>query len=79
MSEPITYAKAGVTPADWDTLDVLDLDTGAKLDKIVEVNATEGWIVRIVTDEDGEFVLNETRDGAAHERVEGRFEIRRPA
>lgn len=41
----ITYAKAGGPPDDWSRLQVRDLQTGALLDDVVEVDATEGWAV----------------------------------
>lgn len=41
----ITYAKVGGPPEDWSKLQVRDRATGEIVDKVVEVNSAEGWLV----------------------------------
>jgi len=79
MSDPITYAKAGGPPDDWHGLRVFDLDTGAEIERVEEVNAAEGWLIRANLDERGYVYPDpEKPDEIARERIKGRFEIRRP-
>jgi hypothetical protein len=76
MSEVITYAKVGGPPDDWASLQVVDLDTGEPVERVVEVNASEGWLIRHKVDDTGHI---ETANGyIVWERLDGRFEIRRP-
>jgi hypothetical protein len=78
LEEPITYAVVGGPPADWYGLRIFDLDSGAEVTKVVEVNATEGWVIRNKEDAQGYAYLDEDTGDIARERVTGRFEIRRP-
>lgn len=81
MSEQITYAKVGGPPDDWCGLRVFDRDSGAEVLDVLEANAAEGWLIRLARDEAGEFyAVGQGGDAeAAVERLEGRFEIRRPS
>lgn len=45
MTDPITYAKAGGPPDNWLGLQVRDLDTGKVLDRVLEANTVQGWVV----------------------------------
>lgn len=66
-ADPILYAKARETRGWW-RLGVFDAATGERLERVVEANAAEGWLVRQVTDEQGRLI----RDAGAvrYERVE---------
>jgi hypothetical protein len=44
----IDYAKVGGPPRDWHKIIVLDAATDQELDRVIEANATEGWVVRRV-------------------------------
>ncbi len=77
MADRITYAKSGGPPGDWHGLLVIDLETGAEVDDVHEVNAAEGWVIRAERNDAGQLFLRD--DAVAMERLEGRFEIRRPA
>lgn len=75
----LSYAKVGGPPARWQKLKIIDLDTGLEVSKVVEVNTTEGWLIRYREDAEGRpFIDPEKPDQAARERVEGRFQIVRP-
>lgn len=75
----IRYAKVGGPPNNWRGLRIVDLDTGAEIRRVIEVDADRGWLIRLVTDENGRLKLNDTRTEVARERVTGRFEIRTPS
>lgn len=81
MSEPLTYAKVDGPPDDWQVLRIFNVRTGDEMFDVCEVNAAEGWLIRAARNDAGELYL--TGDPAdpeiAKERVEGHFEIRRPA
>lgn len=83
MSEPLTYARApqggadSGAPWDWFNVEVIDLDTGEKLNGVIEVNAAEGWLVRYARTANGDLKLDPTGEYLVSERVEGRFELRR--
>lgn len=78
MSDPITYAKVYGPPDDWSLLQIVDLDTGEDVRHVLEVNATEGWLVRACRNEAGMIYADPDKpDEIATERVAGRFEIRR--
>lgn len=72
MPDDLIYAKVGVTP-DAHHLRVIDLDTGAPVNRVLEINTRQGWLVRHVTDGQGRPVR--TGDGLATERVAGRFRL----
>jgi hypothetical protein len=77
--EPITYAKAGGPPDDWHGLKIYDLDTGQEVTQAEEVNAAEGWLIRAKLNDRGMIYIDpEKGDEIARERLEGRYEIRRP-
>lgn len=73
----ILYAVVGGPPSDWHGLRVFGAD-GVQIKDVVEVNASEGWLVRFKRASNGSFFLDDQGD-AARERIEGRFTIRRPA
>lgn len=76
----ITYAKVGGPPAYWHGLKVIDLDTGQEVLDVIEVDAQEGWLISYRRNAEGRFYMDPANEGqAARQRVEGRFEIRRPA
>lgn len=78
--EPITYAKVDGPPEDWRGLKVYDIARGAEVERVIEVNAAEGWLRRYRVNENGDMFLDPDAPArAAEERIEGRFEIRRPA
>lgn len=80
MTEPLTYAVVGGPPDDWNGLLVFDLDSGEEVREVIEVDTSEGWLVRLKRDENGQFFIDpDAPDEAAKERLEGRFEIRRAA
>lgn len=77
--QPITYAVVDGPPDDWRGLKIFDLDTGEEVDHVIEVNATEGWLIRYRKDERGYiFPDPDQPEEAARERITGRFQIRRP-
>ena len=81
MADKLTYAKVDGPPDDWFGLLVVDLATGTEVADVYEVNSTEGWLIRAARNAAGElYTVGEGNDaGVAMERVEGQFEIRRPA
>lgn len=76
MAEPLTYAKVYGPPDTWYDCRIFDLDTGEEIDRVLEVNAAEGWVIRFAVDANGHPIRN--GDDWARERLDGRFEIRRP-
>jgi hypothetical protein len=74
--DALTYAQVGGPPHDWQGLQVIDLATGLPVGEVIEVNATEGWLIRYATDDAGNVVPD--GDEAKRERIKGDFEIRRP-
>lgn len=75
--DPLTYAKIDGPPADWHGLRIFDLDTGEEIQAVLEVDTVGGWLKRHALDPDGHPVLD--GDEIQVERIEGRFEIRRPS
>jgi hypothetical protein len=76
----ITYAKVGGPPAYWQGLKVINLDTGQEVLDVVEVDAHEGWLISYRRNAEGHIYPDpENPEQAARQRVEGRFEIRRPS
>lgn len=76
----ITYAKVDGPPDDWMALKVIDLDAGQEVRMVLEVNTFEGWLIRNRADDGGEPLIDPDKpDEVAKERIEGRFEIIRPA
>ncbi len=73
MTGALTYAVVGGPPVNWHDLQVLDRDTGAPIDGVVEVNTVEGWLIRYIRDEQGRLVSGAGK--AAKERVVGNFMI----
>lgn len=67
----ITYAKVGGPPANWHGLEVVDLDTGEIVRDVIEVDAVNGWLMRIKIP----YTIHE--EGVMTERVTGNFEIRK--
>lgn len=74
---PILYARAGGPPDDWYGLRAYDLETGAEVTELVEVDVPGGWVLVAKRNAAGEFYIE--NGDVATERREGRFEIRRPA
>jgi len=72
--EPLLYAKAGGPPDNYMHLEVF-LD-GEKLDGVTEANVTEGWLIRIKRDADGNLMLDERKEEVLSERLEGKVELR---
>lgn len=70
---PLSWAKVGGPPENWQQIDVIDLATGERLRDVIEVNTTGGWAIvhRMV---DGKPVLGGV--DLATDRIEGRFELR---
>lgn len=76
----LTYAIVGGPPHDWCGLLIRDLETNALVQRVVEVNTAEGWLIRYKTDDKGQIYVDPAQpDEAARERIEGRFRIERPA
>lgn len=76
----LTYAKTGGPPHDWQGLKVFDLDTGQEVLKVVEVNTAEGWLISYRLNDKGMVYSDpENPEYAATQRIEGRYEIRRPS
>jgi hypothetical protein len=78
----ITYAKAGGPPANWCGLIIVDLDTGLTVSHVLEVDTEEGWVERFETSENGSAITYFDENNQPYlmsERIEGRFEIRRPS
>lgn len=74
----LTYAVVGGPPRNWHDLFVVDLDTQKEISRAVEVNTTEGWLVRFKEGPDGRIQKDANGTGGPiKERVTGRFEIRR--
>lgn len=74
----LTYALAGriPDPFPFGELKVIDLDAGQEVLDVVEVDTTEGWLVKLKRDGRGLFYLDpENPEHAARQRIEGRFEI----
>lgn len=74
MTDKLTYAIVGGPPADWYDLRVFDAD-GNKIKEVVEVNTTEGWLIRHRVDEKGDLIVE--NDEVATERIAGAFTIKR--
>jgi hypothetical protein len=76
----IVYAKVDGPPDNWHGLRIIDLDTGQEVLDVIEVNAAEGWLISYKRNSAGNFFLDPAKpDEIARQRVEGRFEIRRPS
>lgn len=76
QADGLTYAKVGGPPADWHGLKVVDLDTGAEVADVIEVNTAEGWVISHKRDNEGRLVVD--GDEVATDRRVGRFEIKQP-
>lgn len=72
---PLTYAKAGGPPDNWMAIRVRDLDSGALVTLVTEVNTEEGWLTRYLSDAQGNPLRDETGEALKVERVTGRFGI----
>lgn len=76
----LIYAKAGVTPDDWESLTVIDLGANLEVDSVLEVNTAEGWLLRHFPGEgpapESPQLLIKSNE-TVMERREGRFELRR--
>lgn len=73
----LTYAKAGGPPVFWQGLRIVDLATDKEVRDVIEVNAAEGWLVRVKRDDVGDFIVN--GDEVVTERIEGSFRIDDPS
>jgi hypothetical protein len=73
--EELTVAKVGGPPWGWMCLEVVDLVSGEPIDRVLEVDAVGGWLVRYVLGRDGRILL--VHGTPVLERIEGRFVIRR--
>jgi len=76
--DEITYAKVNGPPDDWYGLRIFDLNSGAEVGEVIEVNTAEGWLVCYAPDDDGVLRVDQATGTAKTKRIEGRFEIRRP-
>lgn len=75
----IAYAKVGGPPVDWHGLKVIDLDTGAEIKRVVEVDAANGWLIRHSLNDKGLVYADpENPERVAQERIAGRFKILPP-
>jgi len=75
MSEPVTYARAGGPPDDWQGLRVFKVKTGEEVLEVVEVSTKDNWLKRLVTDREGKPIVKNGE--LVVERIRGLFEIRR--
>jgi hypothetical protein len=83
MSDKIEYAKVGGPPANWQGLRIIDLRAEREVDRVIEVNTKEGWLIKHpepleVCRGEPECPLCKTGNPGDHvraERVEGRFLI----
>lgn len=73
---PITYIKAGETPANWFDLSVIDKATGKDVRFVVEANTKEGWARQQVLGRDGRFLW--FAGEVVTKRIEGDFAIVNP-
>lgn len=71
----ISYAKVHGPPADWRGLCVFDADTGEEIQDVIEVDASNGWLVRYKMGDDGHAFIE--GDEVAKETLTGRFRIER--
>ena len=72
LDEPPTYARAGGPPDDWYSIRVINLDTGAEVRDVVEVDTVDGWVIQ-------QRQASDVVRKGGHVRLKGRFEIRRPS
>jgi hypothetical protein len=82
VDEPLTYAKAGGPPDNWRGITVIDLETEQPVEAVVEVDTLAGFVIKHALDAAGNGVIDWNAPGGPAiilERIEGRFEIRRPA
>ena len=76
-AQPLTYAKAGGPPDNWVNLEVLGPDGVTQMRDVIEVDAKEGWCIRLARGPGGKLLV---KDGAlVPERIEGEFVIREAA
>lgn len=69
----ITYAKVGGPPANWQDLDIKNLDTGKPVRECVEINTEDGWALVYAHDDDGTLIIRD--DEIVKKRIEGHFQI----
>ncbi len=80
--EPLTYAKAGGPPDNWRGITVIDLETDLPVCAVIEVDTLAGFVIKQAVGDDGQPIIDWNAPGGAAivaERIEGRFEIRRPS
>lgn len=73
---PVTYIKAGETPANWFDLSVIDRATGKDVRFVVEANTKEGWVRQQAVGRDGRFLR--LAGEIVTKRIEGDFAIVNP-
>lgn len=78
MQQPVTYSVFGGPPDDWRGLRVYDLETGNEVGEVLEVNVTEGWLVRYARNVEGSLMLDFDGD-LVTEKLTGKFFAGRPA
>ncbi|HEY3694086.1 hypothetical protein [Phenylobacterium sp.] len=71
----ITYVRVGGPPADWQSIEVVDLDTGQLVEGVIEVDSDCGWLVRRASP--AWSAAWQTGAAPAPERIKGRFYLRR--
>lgn len=74
--QPVTYIKAGETPANWFDLSVIDNATGKDVRFVVEADTKAGWVRRQVIGRDGRFMR--FAGDVVTERINGDFSIVNP-
>ncbi len=74
--QPVTYIKAGETPANWFDLSVIDNETGKDVRFVVEADTKAGWVRRTAIGRDGRFLR--AAGDVVTERINGDFSIVNP-
>ncbi|MHC8493406.1 helix-turn-helix domain-containing protein [Thalassospira sp. SM2505] len=73
---PVTYIKAGETPANWFDLSVIDNATGKDVRFVVEADTKAGWVRQQALGRDGRFLR--FAGEIVTRRIEGDFSVVNP-
>lgn len=71
----VSHDRTVPAPFPYGQIDVINRDSGEDYSFVIEANALEGWLVRYVTDGEGQMMLNAAKDGAERERIEAPIRI----
>ena len=70
---PYLRARVGEFPECWMYLYVFDLDSGEQIRDVIEVDCSNGLLIKKVRNDNGRVKLTEDQEYVATERLKGNF------